>query len=427
VSSVFPKKRRFIAALSNPSVFSMKNFSVPPTIEIKIEKVVYGGNGLGRHDGKVVFVSFAAPGDVLLVGPVETKKNYTRAEIVQILQPGPDRTQPPCPHFGRCGGCQWQHLSYRRQVEIKQQILAETIHHRFPETREIPVAMKASPQEYGYRSRARFQIRGAKIGFFRLQSHEVEEIESCPLLRPTLNSALAEIRKTRPAAPEIELACVEDLHQWAAAESELNPEKFGDRLNFTALPRLERKIGEFSYAVSPAAFFQVNDFLLADLVTDVMNLVQGNGSALDLFCGAGLFTLPLARRFEQVEGIDNSAPACVLARQNLAAADLHNVRISCSTVAEWVHTAGSSLKHFDLVLLDPPRTGAGQEVMNQIARWTPETILYISCDPQTLVRDLSALPQQEYKIDFVQGFDLFPQTYHFETVVRLKRVHGLTG
>ena len=404
----------------------------PESFEIRIEKLVYGGFGLGRRGGKVVFVPFSLPGDRLLVRTLAEKKTFTRARIVKILEPGPGRVEPPCPYFGSCGGCQWQHLDYARQVDAKREILEGIFHHRFPETRELLIGMKASTRDYGYRSRARFQVRGcgpdARVGFFRSQSHDVEDIHSCPLLQPTLNSGLESIRRScreasNPGPPEIELACVEDMHSWEAARLSADSDEAADSYQTDGKrdpPVLERRIGEYTVVISPAAFFQANDFMLAELVASVMDQsgADANRPALDLFCGVGLFTLPLARRFKEVEGVDSSALACELAHRNVAAAGFGNVRITCSSVEEWIE---SPTRPFDLIVLDPPRVGAGPEVMTRISQLSPEAIVYVSCDPQTLARDVSLLPPGQYRIDSIQGLDLFPQTFHFETVLKLQR------
>lgn len=398
------------------------------TFEVKIEKLIYGGYGLGRHRGKVIFVPFSAPGDRLLVKAVEEKKTFTRAVIVKLLEPGPGRVEPGCQYFSSCGGCQWQHLEYARQVDAKRSILEEIFHHRFPGTKDLLIGMKACTRDYGYRSRARLQVTGsgptAKIGFFRFQSHDVQDIHFCPLLQPTLNTALASIRnseKARAAASgacRLEIACVEESESWSSARVPAH----SDNLQNQDAPVLQRRVGEYRYTVSPAAFFQANDFMLTELVQTVMQVANpaSRRSALDLFCGVGLFTLPLARRFETVLGIDSSRLACDLARSNATAAGLQNIQITCEGVEGWMEPSrpGSS-RSFDLIVLDPPRAGAGPEVMNRIRECAPEIILYVSCDPQTLVRDLASIPASEYRIDYIQGLDLFPQTYHFETVVRL--------
>jgi len=413
------------------------------TFEIKIEKLIYGGCGLGRHRGKVIFVPFSAPGDRLLVRAVEEKKTFTRAEIVKLLECGSGRGEPRCRYFGSCGGCQWQHLAYAHQIDAKRKILEEAFHHRFPGTKDLLIGMKACTRDYGYRSRARLQVKGSgptrRVGFFRFQSHDVQDIDFCPLLQSTLNTALASIRDSRqrsvaPSGPcQLEIACAEDTQSWEAAqvagEPDENRSSPSSPLQVQDAPVLQRLIGEYRYTVSPAAFFQANDFMLTELVSIAMEHAQGtpNRSALDLYCGVGLFTLPLARRFKRVLGVDNSRLACDLARTNAEAAGLENVRIICDGVAGWIQSSGTgSSQEFDLILLDPPRTGAGPEVMNRIRECAPEKIIYVSCDPQTLIRDLAAIPAREYRIDYIQGLDLFPQTYHFETVVRLTRVIART-
>ncbi len=411
----------------------------PAGFEVTIDKLVYGGAGLGRYAGKVVFVPFSVPGDRLLVRPVEQKKNYIRATIVRVIEPGAGRTAAPCTHFGRCGGCQWQQIEYARQVDTKRAILEEIVHHRFPETISLSIGMKSAPQPFGYRSRARVQIRGfgtnTSVGFYRFESHSIEDIRSCPLLRPTLNTALDAVRETRrrgqsdPGIQEIELASSEEEGKWAEAEAGLLLEegfsslgKLADRPGETSL--LNRSTAGFQYRISPAVFFQANDFMLDELVSEVSKLATGprNSSALDLFSGVGLFTLPLAKRFQQVAAVENSPEACRLCEQNTAAAGLNNTRVVCADVVSWMARLTSvAPPGFDLVVLDPPRCGAGPAVMQSLAQWAPESIIYVSCDPQTLCRDVALLPSLDYQIDFVEGLDLFPQTYHFETIMRLRR------
>lgn len=424
---------RYLCALSVSVVPMTKPF------EVNIEKLVYGGPGLGRVEGKVVFVPFSAPGDRLLVRPVEDKKNFIRAATIKLLEAGPCRRSPPCPHFERCGGCQWQHLEYPLQVDAKRQILEEIFHHHFPETRRLPINMRASPQEYGYRSRARIQVRASgsvvKVGFFRFQSHVIEVVAECPLLRPSLNLALRSIRDAKAKSTgnldlqQLEVACSEEEGTWGSTEVESSLDEGISALsssggNHTDEAVLRRRIGEFAYSLTPATFFQANDFLIAELVATVLDLAACTrpGPALDLFCGVGLFSLPLARRFENVVAVENSPVAARLCAVNAEAAGFPNIKTVCADVSAWMKTVGSiAPPAYTLIVLDPPRSGAGPEVMNRIVEWAPESIIYVSCDPQTLCRDLALLPYRDYQIDHAEGLDFFPQTYHFETIVRLKR------
>jgi 23S rRNA (uracil1939-C5)-methyltransferase len=404
--------------------------------QVRIDKLIYGGDGLARLDGKVIFVPLSAPGDTLSVRIIESRKGFARAEIHKILHPSSSRRVPECRYFGVCGGCNWQHVKYAEQLEAKRVILEEAFRHRFPDTRRIEIGIRPCPAEYGYRSRARIQVRrsaaGLTLGFYRMRSHRVEQIEACPLLRPSLNSALAAMRQRFEKDPppvevrEIEIAASEDTQRWACStpghEREL---RFGFGLPAGEEDSLlHRKIQGYAYLVSPSAFFQANDFMVSDLVSCVMSLVQeaGPGSALDLYGGVGLFSLPLARYTREVVVVESNPIAACLCRANTAMAGLTNVRVIQADAAEWLSSTASP-PAFDagLLLLDPPRTGAGQAIMDLIPGIGAKTVIYVSCDPQTLLRDLVALCGHGYCIDFVQGLDLFPQTYHFETVVRLRR------
>jgi 23S rRNA (uracil1939-C5)-methyltransferase len=394
---------------------------------VEIEKLTYGGEGLGRVEGMVVFVPFTVPGDHVEVRAIEQKKNYIRAVATRILQPGPSRRDPPCPHFGRCGGCQWQHLDYALQVELKRGILEEVFHHCFPETRKLSISLKASPEEYGYRSRARVQLRGGATapvaGFFRYRSRSVEDVELCPLFRPPLNEALAAVRRAQldgslgTQVQEIGVACAEDGSYAFQGTAQAEPVAARQSRNL-----LYRHVGEFRYAFEPSVFFQANDFLIEDLIATVTSQALGSQDALDLYAGVGLFTLPLARRYRSVVAVESSPAAHRLCVRNASDGALENIRAVCAGVQDWIQAAGSmAAPAFDLILLDPPRQGAGPEIMRQLGEWAPETMVYVSCDPQTLIRDLAALPARHYQIDFIAGLDLFPQTFHIETVVRLRR------
>ena len=416
----------------------MKQAKESRAFEIDIEKLVYGGMGLGHCQGKVVFTPFSVPGDRLLVRPIEEKRTFIRAETVRIIQQGKGRVEPTCPHFAACGGCHWQQLEYVKQVEAKQQILEEILNHRFPETRGLPIVMRACPQPLAYRSRARIQTRGsgptASVGFFRGGSHVVEDVASCPLFRRTLNEGLCALRKYKfqavqdARAQEWDLACSEEENAWAAAlvgpagPNDGTSVLTGSGRSDTAV--LEREVGEFRYSVEASAFFQANDFMAPELVRLVQESAQhaSGASVLDLFAGVGLFSLPLARHFQKVVAVENSNSSCRLCTVNASATAPGRIQVICADVSGWLGSETSSTPGpFSMILLDPPRTGAGIPVMERIREWAPEVILYVSCDPQTLARDLAIISPGDYQIDLVEGLDMFPQTYHFETVVRLVR------
>jgi 23S rRNA (uracil1939-C5)-methyltransferase len=297
--------------------------------------------------------------------------------------------------------------------------------------------VRGCTQPYGYRSRARVQMRGcgskAIIGFYRYHSHAIEDVELCPLFRPSLNEALSSLRQyklkvdTDAASQEMDIACSEEEDTWATARIGTAADE--GVITLLGTPRreevvLRRKIGELSYSVTAAVFFQANDFLVSELVALVRELVKdrGRNSALDLYSGVGLFSLPLARQFAKVVAVENYSAAGRLCTSNAKAAGLTNIQVVSADATQWMQATESATSGpFDLIVLDPPRAGAGPEVMEQIRKQAPETILYVSCDPQTLSRDLAAISPRDYRIDFVQGLDMFPQTFHFETVVRLTR------
>ena len=410
------------------------------TFTVTAEKLLYGGDALARRDdGKAIFIPYAVAGDRLLVKTSSEKKNYIRAEILEVLTPGEGRVIPICSHFGKCGGCCWQQIEYSQQVETKRLILEELFHHRFPETRQLAITMRPCPRPFGYRSRARVQMqfcRGGSrtaqyshspfpqkrnsemrnkgaVGFFRGDSHIVEDMEECPLFRPRLNDALRALRniplesfkKNRQnSTNEIDIACSEEECKWA---------KSGDKI------LLQRKVGDFTYNVSAGTFFQANDFMVDALVSHVRDCVSHaeNGAALDLFSGVGLFTLPLARRFRAVTAVEYSRESHWLCEMNAAGAEIVNLENICADAAKWLDLQTKT--NFDCVVLNPPRAGVGTGVIEHAGQLASREIIYVSCDPQTLARDLERLDMDHWRIVSVTGFDMFPQTYHFETVVHL--------
>lgn len=399
---------------------SQDSINVGDIIEVETERLAYGGDAVARLAGLAVFITGAAPQERVRARVVERKKNFARAVIDQIIEPSPARREPLCRYFGDCGGCQLQHLSYEAQLEAKAGFVRDALARigkiDWPE--EIKVH---SASELGYRSRAQIKLepprsperRGElRVGFNRAGSHSVCDIESCPILVPELNTALASIRLSvneqtngsAYAGPfEIEMAAGD--HSLA-----LFPEMPG----FPA-SEIKRRIGEHTYSFSATNFFQVNALLLDRFVAEALGDRSG-GVALDLYAGVGLFTLPLARRFERVIGVESDTAAAKYARINLAENGISNVEFHNERVERWLAGFKGSP---DFMVLDPPRSGAA-EAVNTIIELKPSAIRYVSCDPTTLARDLRRLAEGGYKIASVMAFDLFPQTYHVETIVTLK-------
>ncbi len=424
-------------------------------MNIKIEKLVYGGEGLGYHEGHTVFVPFVLPEEVVAVRPVERRKKFVRGRVEQVVTPSPQRIAAPCPHFGVCGGCHYQHIPYEAQLNYKTEILRETLRRigRIEWSGQIPA--HASPP-FGYRNRAQWKVRAgghaaqAGIGYFQAGSTSLCAVEECPILSPRLAQTLEALGRllgqgTLPATlREVEAfadstdtkvllnaslesfdtppeALADTLRsELAGVETILLHESRRDRFELFGPGFLHYQACGTPYRVGHLSFFQVNRFQVEELIRAVLAEEQGR-LALDLFAGVGLFTVPLAGRFERVVGVES----------NLAAARDLEANIQESGTAEHVNgEAEEFLARWrdtpDLVVLDPPRAGVSPRALARLKEIAPARITYLSCDPSTLARDLGALTgaagaAQAYEIREIHLFDVFPQTYHIESLVRLSR------
>lgn len=391
------------------------SFKIGKTIEVAIERIVPNGFGIGFADNMTLFVSLAAAGDRLRVRVNQVKGRIAFAEIAEILDASPDRVSSRCEYFGRCGGCDFQHLKYEAQLGAKVGILRDSLK-RIGKIDYADISIVPSPFEFGYRSRAQWHAdtRRRMFGYFKRGSHEIIDIKGCPILTPELESSLAEIRN------EIEWDSF-----WAesieieAASSSGQVSVYSEELVEPTL-ELDFRNGEDRYTYDARSFFQGNQFLIEPLIEAAVGELKG-AFALDLYCGVGLFTLPLARRFERVVGVESGQRAVALARKNLENAKLKNAEIFDEQVGRWLTGNEADLTGVDLVLLDPPRSGTEKETVETLIRIAPAAISYVSCEPSTLARDLRILVDNGYELRSIKAFDLFPQTHHVETVVILSR------
>ena len=381
------------------------------SLEVEIERILPGGYGLAHSAGNTVFVSLAAPGDRLRVRIDRQQGNVLFASIEEILVASPDRIEPPCPYFGRCGGCDFQQLTYEKQLAAKAEIIRDCLH-RIARLEDMPeIVVTPSPHDWRYRVRAMWQIdrEQAKIGYYERGSRRVCDVADCAVLVPELEETLEKVRavdwREFPAdLKHLDVVAGENGVSLAPAFADFQTRE------------LSLTIGGESYSYNAEAFFQVNPSLLVPLMEFALRDVSGEEAA-DLYCGVGLFTLPLARRFKRVIGVEANSVATRFARRNLQRAQLENVRIVNAGVTEWIRSTSLSA---DFVLLDPPRSGAESAVIKGILDFGPPRISYVSCDPATLARDLKKLVAAGYAIESLAAFDLFPQTHHVETVVRLR-------
>ena len=377
--------------------------------DVRIEKWVYGGEGLARIDGRVVLAPFVLPGELTRV---EAGENV-HADLVEVVEASPDRVAAVCPIFGRCGGCHYQHAPYEYQLARKVEILREQIRRVGKIDYQGEIETISGPA-LGYRNRSQFHVVDGQIGYLAARSHELVPLEGdCPISSPRVNAALAHIRERLSDSRfprfvrSIEVFTNEHDVQLNVLESERPVARsFYDW--FGSVVALD--YGEFR--VSPRSFFQVNRFLVDQMVERAVVGVHGK-SALDLYSGVGLFALPLARRFESVTAIEAGSSAARDLEFNAQRAGL-KIGIEQSRVEDYLAKLDRAP---DFVLADPPRVGLGKSVTASLNRLRPPRITIVSCDPATLARDVAALAG--YRIGRVTLIDLFPQTFHIETIVEL--------
>lgn len=380
-------------------------------IELVVEKLVTGGEGFGRFEGIPIFVPRSAPGDRLRVRLTERRPDYGRAEIVEILLPGGDRREPPCPHFVRCGGCDLQHLEDARQVELKAAAVRETLE-RIGRV-EWPADVRVlSGDSWGYRLRASLHTgrvgNRVVVGYFARGSRDLEPVSECPILDPRLDSVLARlpgILQGDRVPRRLDLAVGSDGELTAAPVVE-------------GLPHgaVRFKTEAHTYMFDARCFFQAHRDLIDPLIAEAVGEERGE-TAIDLYAGVGLFSLPLAQRYEQVIAVESDRIAARYARINCKENKVSNLRVENAAAENWAQRLPDDV---DRVVLDPPREGLHGRVREALLTRKPRRITYVSCDAATLARDLRGF-KRDYQIERIALFDLFSQTGHMETVVQLAR------
>ena len=397
----------------------------PRDFEIGIDKLVYGGQGMGRMSGRVVFVPFVLPGERLTVEVQAEKPGLLEALPRDFVSHSAERVEPGCRYFYRCGGCHYQHANYAAQLTAKRAILDDVLR-RVGKIEYSGEVRTISGEPWAYRNRAQFHIERGEIGYFGFGSHALVGVNNCPIASPKVNEALAALRAmiADRRFPEF-LRSVEIFTN--ETEVQLNVLESGQPVarrffdwcaeripGFTA-DAIEYHVGADLYRVRHRSFFQVNRFLIDAMIEQALEGAEGE-SALDLYAGVGLFTLPLARRFANVAAVESSRSAAEDLEFNAARANL-----SVSVNRDSAEAALESLDHTpDFVLADPPRAGLGKAAVRELLRLKPRLLTVVSCDPATLARDLSALLANGYRIDNLTLIDLFPQTFHLETIARLR-------
>ena len=429
---------------------------MPNSFEVTIEKLVYGGDGLAHHAGDTVFVPYVLPGESVVVSSAERRRKVVRGHLESVATPASDRVAPPCPRFGVCGGCHYQHMPYEQQLRYKSEILRETLSRIGRVSWSGDIAVHASPP-LAYRNRAQWAVRMTgtparpSIGYFQQGSSALVPTDVCPISSPRIASTLAllskafaegilptSIRAIEAFADAADRAMllnvvVEKKHASPAAMAEkikqvvpdvsslLFHEEEKGPIELVGPGHISYEVNGVYYRVGHLSFFQINRFLLPDLVHEVASQSQGD-LALDLFAGVGLFSIPLAAHFKRVIAVEGNVAAARDLETNLKA--VPSARARHADVESFL---GRWREKPDLVILDPPRAGVPQPALKALRTLGPAAITYLSCDPATLARDLAVLlgdaPEQpKYNISNITLYDIFPQTYHIEALVKLQRL-----
>jgi 23S rRNA (uracil1939-C5)-methyltransferase len=433
---------------------------------VKIEKMVFGGAGFGHLDGKACFVPFTLPGDVARIRIKVAKRSFLEGELLELIDPSDRRVIPPCPVFSKCGGCSWQHISYPDQLAAKEQIFAEFLLRsgRLGDERLLPIIPAAEP--YAYRSRVQLKLRfidgRLHLGFYRVGSHFVVDMpEECAIAHPGINRVIAGLRLLVPQFPEADKIPQIDAAIGDNGMTELIVHYIGDHghelcrfleknrhglgadrlfLQTGRKTTLERVSGEdspelaytvpnrscpdsraYRMAFGSGGFAQVNYRQNLALIETVCNWagLTGVERVLDIYCGNGNFSIPLACIAAEVVGVEDYEPSIEIARRNCAANGIGNASFVCADAAAYIEKQVTAGAGFDVVLLDPPRSGAA-EVVKSISALKPRTVLYVSCDPSTLARDIGILRKSGFEVVRSRPVDMFPQTYHIESVTQLE-------
>ncbi len=404
---------------------SQTNQSAQKETDIVVEKLVYGGDGLGRSDGQVVLTPFTLPGERVRVALRREKSDVARGQLLSVLAPAPVRVPPRCPHFMRCGGCHYQHAPYEYELAQKETILRETLRRvgRIEPPARIDVI--AGP-EWEYRNRAQFHIERRRIGFMSAGSHDVHPVDFCPISSPRLNEVLAELgamahdRRFPPFLRSLEVFTNEagvQLNVRASDRGIARPffDWCAERIPGATTGPIEYTVAGDRFRVSRHSFFQVNRFLAGRLIEIALDDARGE-TALDLYAGVGLFTLPLARRFGKVSAVESGESAARDLEFNASRAGL-GVTVHRASAEAYLEELTVPP---DFVLADPPRTGLGRRAVQRLLALRPRRLVIVSCDPATLARDLAALTGGGgYGLSRLALIDLFPRTSHMETVADL--------
>ena len=383
-------------------------------MEVFIKKIVPNGLGLAFAENLTLFVPLAVKGDRLRVEIRELKGKTAFARIVEILEASDQRIEPKCEYFGICGGCNFQQMSYQAQIESKLDIIQDCLRRIGKIEFDDEIHFIRSPKEFGYRIRTQWHLntQAKKIGYYKSRSHEIVQAKNCGVLVPELEEKLNELRNNLAW----ETFFADEVHLEAVSGEDGRVSIYSNEALETT-EKVTFPLSNYKLSFDASVFFQGNRYLIDKMADAAIGDFKGE-KALDLFCGVGLFSIPLAKRFENVFGVESNSEAVKFARKNAKNAGFENIEFFNERVKSFLK---NNLHNFDFILVDPPRSGLKNSILKHIADLNPKRISYVSCNPSTLARDLAKLLDSGYKILKITAFDLFPQTHHVETVVHLSK------
>ncbi|KXK12335.1 MAG: putative 23S rRNA (uracil-5-)-methyltransferase [Chloroflexi bacterium OLB14] len=403
------------------------------TFEITLEKLTYGGEAMGRlPDGRAVFVPFGLPNEIVKIKLTQEKQNFARGEILEIIKSSPERIQPKCIHFTQCGGCHYQHLTYKKQLIAKTDILKDQLQ-RIGKIEKPPVqAMIPSPNQWNYRNHIQFHLTNkGELGFINSKGNSAFAIEECHLPESSIGSFWKELQfesNTNVDRVSLRNGDENDLMLILESESPETPE-LEVEADVSVIHVYENhpvviagqehtfiKILDKDFKVSAQSFFQVNTHMAEKMVEHLLNQLPVSLSTclLDIYCGVGLFSKFFANKYKKIIGIESSPSACDDFVYNLD--EFENIDLYEGSAEEILPKLEGQITNLTHVIVDPPRAGIEKHALDAIVNIKPQIIAYVSCDPSTLARDAARLIKAGYQLKNVTPFDLFPQTYHIESI-----------
>ena len=409
-------------------------------MKVKAEKMIAGGFALARENGKIYLIKGAYPGEIVSVEIEKKKKDLSFCKVKHVIKASPNRIVPPCKHFEECGGCEWMDIKYEEQLRLKSDVFVDQMGHMAKIAIDRPEVIPT--KAYAYRNKIEMVVRNGEIGFFKRGTHDFVKIEKCMLATETLNTLKLTVEKYLKRHKKFASNIDHVIFREASGKTmviftsnkKLTPPQIESVDSVVTLEnhshvviagrqRVHRGSGilyvdicNVKYEVPAKAFFQVN-YLGAKLLADIVKEYVGSGrKLLDLYCGVGFFSLQLFKVFEEVIGLESSPPSTRIARENAKINGAFNTRFSLLKVQDW-----KPKTHFDVVIVDPPRTGLDRGVIEKIAALAPQKIIYVSCDVSTFTRDAKGFMKNGYTIEDVKLVDMFSQTHHVESVALIKK------